>query len=72
MTAQPPDHTEPSSGTPHPGYVRLIVSDLFVLTVTPGAAVVLVVTHSTSRAGLAAVAGFVVSILTAWRHRRGR
>lgn len=72
MTAQPPDHTEPSSGAPHPGRGWLIVSDLFVLTLTLGAAVVLVVTHSASGAGLATVGGFVVSILTAWRHRRGR
>lgn len=72
MTAHPPDHIEPPSGASHPARGWLLAADLFVLTLALGAAVVLVVTRSASGVLLTAVGAFVVTILTAWRHRRGR
>ncbi|WP_216892136.1 hypothetical protein [Nocardia alni] len=70
MTAQPPDNTPDDASRSAGGWV--LAGDLFVLTLALAAAVALVLTHNASAGLLTAVGAFVVTILTAWHHRRER
>ena len=68
----PDDHTELLPCPPRPASGWLLATDLLVLTLALGTAVALTLTHTATAALLGAVGAFVVTILTAWRHRRGR